>query len=283
VPRRQVAGGRRACGRPAGGHQGAGRRRSELAAPAASRDRRVPDLRRASTAGARAPAGAHRRAPHRRDGTAGGHHPGQRPLPPDPHQLRGRGRDHAGRPVARLAAAAGRVPAGVRLPQTDCPLPRRRILHPGRSAGGGAAARPVRPVPAAQPRRSAARQHGPAAKRRVGAARLGVHRPLPARVRPCDAQRAAGRHARRRRPPRGRGLPDRLRGGLPGQPGRRAVKGAPHPPHAARGPSAAAGPAAGHRRRVGAGQGTALGRRRAAIIPASPGRDGISASCPPGG
>ena len=39
--------------------------------------------------------------------------------------------DRAGRPVARLAAAARRVPAGVRLPQADRPLPRRRILHRG--------------------------------------------------------------------------------------------------------------------------------------------------------
>ena len=38
------------------------------------------------------------------------------------------------------------------------------------------------------------------------------------------------------------------------------------------GPSAAAGPAASHRRRLGAGQGTALGGRRAAVIRRPPGR-----------
>ena len=198
APRRQIAARRRARGRPAGHRQGAGRRRSVLAAPAAPRDRRVPDLRQAPPAGAGAPAGAHRRAPHRRDGTTGRHHPGQGPLSPGPHRPGGPRRGRAGRPTAWLAPAARRVPAGVPLPRPHRPLPRRGVLHRARPAGAGTAARPVRATMPAQPRRPVTRQHAPAGQRRVGAARLGVHRPVPARVRSGDAQRAAGRHARSR-------------------------------------------------------------------------------------
>ena len=79
--------------------------------------------------------------------------------PEGPHRARGPRGDRAGRPAARLAAAARRVRAGVRLPRPDRPLPRRRVLHRGRPAGAGAAAGPVRAAPAAQPRRPAARQH----------------------------------------------------------------------------------------------------------------------------